>query len=230
MANAIDILLKLIGDASGAIRGFDQTTAAAKKTEEQTKKTQAAAKGFFETLPGMATAAGVAVGFVERQFAGLQSIIAADKAAQAKRDLALAATPRDEAAAVMATAGAASYKRKLNLLDPFTWTPGNVLADGGSLVGMLTGFAGRARRSRRDDLLEQQLVGMDPADLARLAPYLPQARELQGPVSRAAAYRASQAGGGVTNIYNQLPVGYDPRAVNKSMDNYNRVNGKLPST
>jgi hypothetical protein len=227
MANAIEILLKLVGDAAGAIRGFDQTTAAAKKTEEQTKKTQAAAKGFFETLPGMATAAGVAVGFVDRQFTQIRNSISAGKVSQAERDLALATNPQQEAAAIVARAGGQSYKSRLDLLSPYTWTPQNILADGGSLLGTVLGFGGRARKQRRDDLLEQQLVGMDPDDLARLAPYLPQARDLRTQVSQAAAYRARTAArpGQTTNVSVQLPVGYDPRQLRKGIDDYTRVNG-----
>src|SRR4029450_1182078 len=97
MAGRVDILLKLVGDAKDAIRGFDETTRAARRTEEQTKKTQTGVQQFFQSVPGMATAATVAIGFVERQFSQIQDAIASGKATQAQKALALAPSPAEGA-------------------------------------------------------------------------------------------------------------------------------------
>jgi hypothetical protein len=221
MAGAIQILLKLVGDASQAVRSFNQTTDAAKKTEEQTKRTQSSMSTFLKSVPGMTTAAGVALAAVDNALGQMQNTLSDILAMRAQREAALAGTPREEAAALVDTVRGAAQKRRLSLTNPATWTPQNILADYGSPLGSLLGLGGRARRQRQDELLEQQLVTMSPEDLQRIAPYVPQARELLPEVRRAAAYRQGQ-----TTIVNNYPKGVNPRAVDQNMSRYERVNGR----
>lgn len=152
---ALDILLRVKGDSSDAVKAMDDTTAAARRTEHATERTARQLKNLLTvvSVSSVVSAIGDIRSAVENLFAGVNYLTgnAADRR-RADEQAVLAANAPDLAGAIEQQAESR--------------------ARGGRLFGINIAPGQRPIAERRAKALRNQLLERDPAIVRAVAPYL----------------------------------------------------------